>query len=137
MELDEARARGLLSGQSLGRLVERIGEITEVFPVNYWSDGHRIVFRTAPGTKLVGTVAAKEIIFEIDEVTEDTAWSVVARCSARVLDKGEEQEYAEQLDLKPLVPTVKQVFVELSVDSLSGRFFNLDDEPEAEPETIA
>lgn len=135
--LDASRARSLLSGHTLGRLIERIGDVTEVFPVNYWSDGHRIVFRTAPGTKLVGTVIANEILFQADYVTERTAWSVIVHCTARILHSAEEIDRASELDLKPLVPTVKEVFVELSVNELSGRFFNLGEEPEAQPETVA
>ncbi|MGO1545581.1 MAG: pyridoxamine 5'-phosphate oxidase family protein [Gulosibacter sp.] len=135
--LDANRARSLLSGQTFGRLIERIGEVTEVFPINYWSDGHRIVFRTAPGTKLAGTVVADEILFQTDRVTEEDAWSVVARCTSRILDKAVEVDEAAQLDLHPLIPTVKQVFVELTVGTLSGRYFRLGEEPQASPETVA
>ncbi|WP_214609519.1 pyridoxamine 5'-phosphate oxidase family protein [Gulosibacter macacae] len=127
----------LLSSQSLGRLVERIGERIEVFPINFWSDGKRIVFRTAPGTKLAGLVAADEIILETDYVSEHSAWSVVARGTARILEGEAEVAEAESLDLRPLIPTVKRVFVEITIDRLDGRRFVLGNEPEAEPETIA
>ncbi|MDJ1371215.1 pyridoxamine 5'-phosphate oxidase family protein [Gulosibacter molinativorax] len=135
--LDDTRARTLLGGHTLGRLVERIHDITEIFPVNYWSDGHRIVIRTAPGTKLAGAVVADEILFQVDNVTEDVAWSVVAHCTARVLESAEEIERASQLDLHPLVPTVKEVFVEFKIGEISGRYFHLGAEPEAEPETVS
>lgn len=135
--LDGTRARSLLSGHTLGRLIERIGDITEVFPVNYWSDGHRIVIRTAPGTKLAGAVIADELLFQTDHVAVDEAWSVIAHCTARVLEHADEIEQASELSLKPLIPTVKEVFVEFTIGELSGRLFHLGEEPEAQPETVA
>lgn len=121
----------------MGRLIERIGNIIEVFPVNYWTDGHRIVIRTAPGTKLAGVVVADEILFQADNVTETEAWSVIAHCTGRILEHEAEIERAAELDLKPLIPTVKEVFVEFTVGELSGRFFNLGPEPKGQPETVA
>lgn len=135
--LDGTRARSFLSGHNLGRLIERIGSITEVFPVNYWSDGHRILIRTAPGTKLAGVVVADEILFQADQVTETTAWSVIAHCTGRILESSAEIDEAAELDLKPLIPTVKEVFVEFTVGEISGRAFNLGDEPKAQPETVS
>lgn len=135
--LNGTRARSFLSGHTLGRLIERIGNITEVFPVNYWSDGHRIVIRTAPGTKLAGAVVADEIVFQADEVTETTAWSVIAHCTTRILESEDEIAEASELALKPLIPTIKEVFVEFKVGEISGRVFNLGAEPEALPETVS
>lgn len=135
--LSAEEAGKLLASQTLGRLVERIGDHIEVFPINFWSDGPRIVFRTAPGTKLAGLVAADELVLETDYVSEHSAWSVVARGTARLLEKEAELAEAEQLELRPLIPTVKRVFVEISVDSISGRRFVLADEPEDHPETVA
>lgn len=137
VRLAEDEARELLKTQTLGRLVERIGDQIEVFPVNIACDGERIVFRTAPGTKLAGLVAADEVVFETDEVTEHDAWSVVVRGTARILEREDEIAQAEALELRPLVPSVKRVFAELSVDRISGRRFHLGEEPEALPETIA
>ena len=137
VRLSDDEARKLLQTQTLGRLVERIGDHIEVFPINIASDGERIVFRTAPGTKLAGLVAADEIVFETDQVTDDEAWSVVVRGTARILEREDEIAKAEEFDLRPLVPTVKRVFVELAVAEISGRRFVLGDEPEAQPETVA
>lgn len=137
LQLDEDEATKLLATQTLGRLVERIGQHIEVFPVNFVSDGKRIIFRTAPGTKLAGLVAADEIVLETDHVGEKSAWSVVVRGTARILEGEADIAEAEKLDLRPLVPTVKRVFVEIAVDSITGRRFVLGPEPEGEPETVA
>lgn len=137
--ISDDRCRERLASRTLGRLVERVGEILDIFPVNYWSDGHSIVFRTAPGTKLAGIAAANEVLFEVDEVGENTAWSIVARGTARIIDGDEEIDDAKRLALNPLVPTKKTVFVELTAEELTGREFRPvgDDGPEPEPETVA
>lgn len=137
LQLDADEATKLLATQTLGRLVERVGDRIEIFPINFVSDGKRLVFRTAPGTKLAGLVAADEIVLETDHVGEKSAWSVVVRGTARILEGEADIARAEQLDLRPLVPTVKRVFVEISVDEITGRRFVLGPEPEAEPETVA
>lgn len=137
LQLDADEATKLLATQTLGRLVERVGDRIEIFPINFVSDGKRLVFRTAPGTKLAGLVAADEIVLETDHVGEKSAWSVVVRGTARILEGEADIARAEQLELRPLVPTVKRVFVEISVDEITGRRFVLGPEPEAEPETIA
>ena len=135
--LSEPEALELLASQHLGRLVERVGERVEIFPINYVVDGNRLIFRTAPGTKLAGIVAADEILIETDRVTTDEAWSVIARGHATILEREDELARAEQLDLRPLTPTVKRVFVAITVDSITGRRFHRGEEPEALPETIA
>ncbi|NLT25551.1 MAG: pyridoxamine 5'-phosphate oxidase family protein [Microbacteriaceae bacterium] len=137
LQLDADEATKLLATQTLGRLVERVGDRIEIFPINFVSDGKRLVFRTAPGTKLAGLVAADEIVLETDHVGEKSAWSVVVRGTARILEGEADIARAEQFDLRPLVPTVKRVFVEISVDEITGRRFVLGPEPEAEPETVA
>ena len=137
LQLNEDEAGKLLATQTLGRLVERVGERIEVFPINFVSDGKRIIFRTAPGTKLAGLVAADEIVLETDHVGEKSAWSVVVRGTARILEGEADIAAAEQLDLRPLVPTVKRIFVEILIDQISGRRFVLGPEPDAEPETVA
>lgn len=133
----EAEALALLSSQRLGRLVERIGERVEIFPVNYAVDAGSIVFRTAPGTKLAGLVAADEILLEADRVDEREAWSVIVRGSASILEREDDIARVEKLDLRPLVPTVKRVYVAISIDSISARRFHLGEEPDALPETVA
>lgn len=135
--IDDRRARELLRSQRLGRVVERVQDIIEIFPVNYATDGQRIVFRTAPGTKLAGFVAASEVLFEVDELNDGDAWSVVVRGTPRLIET--EAEIAELGDLKPqpLLPTVKEQIAVLEINSITGREFTIGPEPEAEPQTIA
>ena len=41
-----------LAEQQLGRLVTRVGDVLDIFPVNYIVDGESLVFRTGEGSKL-------------------------------------------------------------------------------------
>ena len=62
--------------------------------------------------------------------TSDEAWSVVIKGTARVLQSGDEIEAAEKLGLKSWIPTLKDFYIELKPVQLSGRHFNLGDQPE-------
>lgn len=136
-EFTEDESLQHLGSATFGRLAFQIAGRVEVFPINYRLDGRRLVFRTAPGTKLVGTVIAGEVAFQVDEVGEQLAWSVLVHGPARVLDTQAEIEQASQLSLRPWVPTVKREYVEISIAEIAGRAYRLGPEPQPEPETIA
>ena len=57
-------------------------------------------------------------------IRNDTAASVIVRGRARVLE-GDEVYRAESLPLRPWVPTMKNVVVEIEPTELSGRRFRL------------
>lgn len=100
-------------------------------PINYHAAGREITFRTAPGTKLAGSLIAGRAVFEVDDVAEDEVWSVIVRGPVRTLENEAEIDAAEELDLRPFVPTVKRFFVRLDADEVSGRRFRRGPEPEA------
>jgi len=127
--LSESESLLRLGSQKLGRLVTRIGETIDIFPINFALDHRDIVIRTAPGSKLAEVVLGGEVLFEADYYDDVEAWSVVVRGSARLLHKGEELAHAETLPLRPMVPTVKRVFVRITPHSISGRAFELGPEP--------
>ena len=76
-ELSRDECRELLKRGELGRLATAAGGEPDIFPVNYFSDGDRILIRTAPGTKLLELTVHSAVAFETDGYTEDEAWSVV------------------------------------------------------------
>ncbi|KQB84880.1 pyridoxamine 5'-phosphate oxidase family protein [Corynebacterium oculi] len=120
-----------LRGLTLGRLVVRRSEEMDIFPVNYVVDGHgEIYFRTAEGTKFFSLSLNPDVLFEADEVSDGQAWSVVVRGSASALSGAEEIEYADSLPLRPWVPTLKYNYVRVTVGEISGRAFELGEEPE-------
>ncbi|SBS71349.1 pyridoxamine 5'-phosphate oxidase family protein [uncultured Microbacterium sp.] len=116
--------------QQLGRLVTHVGEVFDIFPVNYVVDGRSIVFRTAEGSKLTELSINDAVLFEADRYTEQDAWSVVVRGHARRLDTASEVAAADTLPLKPWIPTLKYNYVRIEPTSLSGREFRRGEEPD-------
>lgn len=123
-----------LGTNRLGRLVTRVGDVLDIFPVNYVVDGESIVFRTAEGTKLSQLAINDAVLFEVDEYNAKNAWSVVVRGRARMIDTSDEIAEAERLPLRPMVPTIKWNFVRIVADeqsgAVSGRFFDRGPEPD-------
>lgn len=119
-----------LTQQQLGRLVTHVGEVFDIFPVNYVVDGQSIVFRTAEGSKLTELSINDAVLFEADRYTEEDAWSVVVRGHARRLETSSEVAAADTLPLKPWIPTLKYNYVRIEPASLSGREFRRGEEPD-------
>jgi nitroimidazol reductase NimA-like FMN-containing flavoprotein (pyridoxamine 5'-phosphate oxidase superfamily) len=119
-----------LGEQQLGRLVTHVGGVLDIFPVNYVVDDESVVFRTAQGSKLFELTVNDEVLFEVDHYTDTSAWSVVVRGRARVLDTAAEVERADALPLQPWIPTLKYTYVRISPTSLSGRGFLRGPEPD-------
>lgn len=128
--LTEEECWARLGRQELGRLVTRIRDFIDIFPVNYVSDGDGIYFRTAEGSKLFGVTVSDEVLFEVDDHTEMDAWSVIVRGHARRLETSAEVDRAEALGLQPWLPTLKYNFVRIEPTDVSGRMFQRGPEPE-------
>lgn len=130
VRLSEEECWQRLRGFELGRLVTRVGDVIDIFPINYVADGASIVFRTAEGSKLVELTVNDEVIFEVDDHTDADAWSVIVRGRARTLDTLDEREAADRLGLTPWVPTLKYNYVRIEPTTVSGRAFRRTGEPE-------
>lgn len=128
--LDATECWARLRTQQLGRLVTRVGDVVDIFPISYVADGESIVVRTAEGSKLAELVISSEVLFEVDHHTDSEAWSVVVRGVARRLETEAEVSAAEKLPLRPWLPTLKRNFVRISATSISGRSFVFGPEPE-------
>lgn len=128
--LSEDECWELLLSASLGRLGLSVADEPEIFPVNFVAADKRILFRTAEGTKLLELTVNNRVALETDGVGRDEAWSVVVKGTARVLDKEWEIIAANSLPLRPLVPTLKYNFVEITPIAVTGRKFTLGPEPE-------
>ena len=119
-----------LARQELGRLAFRVVDEQHITPINYAvyvnPHGRRsVLFRTSrTATKLLSTEVSSEVAFEIDEIEDDTATSIVVRGYARHLD-GEESHVAEQLPLRPWVGSQKHDVVEIVPSVVTGRRFHL------------
>ncbi|MDZ8171810.1 pyridoxamine 5'-phosphate oxidase family protein [Microbacterium xanthum] len=128
--LDEQQCWQHLAGHQLGRLVTHVGDVLDIFPVNYVVDGPSLVFRTAEGSKLLELTVNDHVLFEVDDWNDDRAWSVVVRGHARRLDHLAEVEAADELPLKPWIPTVKFTYVRVEPTQLTGRAFARGEEPD-------
>lgn len=127
--LDAPECWGLLATAQVGRLVTRIGDHVDIFPVMFVVDGESVVFRTAEGNKLTELVISSEVLFEADSYTPSHAWSVVVRGTARVLETEAEIQRADSLSLQPKLPTVKRNYVRITANEITGRSFTPGEEP--------
>ena len=130
--LNDEESLELLATKTFGRLVVRRKDGMDLFPLNYTVHEGKIFFRTAEGSKLFSLSLNDDVLFEADNVDEagGTAWSVIVKGNARALKSNEEIREADQLPLKPWLPTLKYNYVEVTPSDISGRKFQLGDEPE-------
>ncbi|SIT69377.1 pyridoxamine 5'-phosphate oxidase family protein [Microbacterium sp. RU33B] len=119
-----------LGRQELGRLVTRVGNVLDVFPVNYIVDERSVLFRTAPGSKLFELTVSDEVLFEVDDHSDVDAWSVVVRGHAHALTSSADVERADTLALAPWIPTLKYTYVRIVPAAVSGRRFVRGPEPD-------
>jgi nitroimidazol reductase NimA-like FMN-containing flavoprotein (pyridoxamine 5'-phosphate oxidase superfamily) len=130
LELDEEQSWRLLDATKHGRLVVSVAGEPDIFPVNYLISDRKAYLRTAPGNKLAQLTINSRVLLETDGVLSDEAWSVVLRGTARVLTNSSEVAAVEELGLKSWVPTLKDFYVEIVPTSVSGRHFQLGEQPE-------
>lgn len=129
-QLDEDACWSLLSRGRLGRLALATGDEPDIFPVNYVVDGPRLLFRTAPGSKLAELAQNPRVAFEVDEYDETYAASVVVKGTAKRLELQSEIDEADALPLSPWIPTLKYRWVRIVPTSITGRRFARGPEPE-------
>lgn len=127
--LDPAESWALLGSSSFGRLALSVNNSPEIFPVNYYADGSSILFRTAEGTKLLELTINSSVAFESDSYTDDDAWSVVVKGTARALEHQAEIFAADETPLTPWIPTLKFVYVRILPTEITGRRFARGPEP--------
>lgn len=121
--LSEDECWSLMKKMAVGRLAVSIGGIPDIFPVNYVLDGHSIVVKTAPGTKLAAAVFGEGVAFEVDSVDEDqkVGWSIVIQGTGTEIENLDDLMEAESLDLQPWVDGYKGRFLRIDTDRISGR----------------
>ena len=128
--LNDEQCWKLLESTQHGRLVLTAAGETDVFPINYRAHNGLLLLRTAPGTKLAELTINENVVFQADGISSDEAWSVVVKGKARVLEQSSDIAAAEALNLKTWIPTLKDFYVEIKPSRVSGRHFNLGEQPE-------
>ena len=95
----------------------------EIFPINYVVDRGAVVFRTAAGTKLAGSVLGSHVAFEADGVdpVSGDAWSVIVKGEATELERIDDLFDALALPLYPWHAAPKHHFVRIHPSQVTGR----------------
>lgn len=125
-----------LTSARYGRLATCVAAGVDIFPINFICNGNTVVFRTAPGAKLASVVVANEVALELDHIAPPNAWSVVAKGTARMVDSLSEADAKEHIGLAPWVDTDKPVFVEIVIEQVSGRYFQLNQAAAVDADTV-
>ena len=115
----------MLRANEFGRLAYHLAGEVHLTPINYAVEHDTLLFRTAEGSKLLGVEMNPDVAFEIDEVDEHRARSVILRGVARHLGEDEEHR-VENLPLRPWVSGLRYDVVEIRPTGISGRSFELD-----------
>ena len=124
--LSEQQCREFLASRDLGRIAFRLGEDTEIFPVNYSTDDTIVIFRTGTGTKLDESTATR-VAFEVDEwdAAKKVGWSVVLKGVAQEVTRGSDP-FATALRSRPVVPLAPgehDYWIAIYPATISGRRF--------------
>lgn len=127
--------------ENLGRLITHTSNnIVDVFPINYVCLSAGIMLRTRPGTKLSTVATFPEVVFEVDHQDPDgrSAWSVVIRATAHIINSSWAPTLADSFGLHPLADPEAPDIVVLTPTTISGRSITLT-EPDTwfEPNTTA
>ena len=104
----------------------------DIFPVNFVVQHRTVLFRTAEGTKLVGTAINDHVLFEADDHGVTEGWSVIVKGTAAYVRTHDEIDEAERAQLLPWTATAKQHYVRVRPLSVTGRRFVFGPEPDRE-----
>ena len=128
--LDEDQVWRLLRRVRHARLGLAVDGRPDIVPVNVRAHDGAIYFRTAPGSKLAELTVNPRVVVQADGILADQAWSVLVHGTARRLDTEAEIAEAESLGIEPWVPTLKDFYVRVDVQRVSGRHFVFGPHPE-------
>ena len=120
-ELSAADCWALLRGTGLGRLATAVDGFADIFPVNYFVHEESILFRTAPGSKLVNIALNPCVAFEVDGVDTRWHWSVVIHGKAQQLLSQSDVIESGVMELVSWSPTAKHDYVRITPDDVNGR----------------
>lgn len=94
-----------------------------MLPVVYTLLDDDVVFRTAPGEKLIAAALNRTVAFEIDEydVSARTGWSVLVLGTAEEVVGSEALGRVRALDLEPWAGEVRDRYVRIRAEEVTGR----------------
>lgn len=115
-----------LGRSGLGRLAVVDPQGADIFPINYLVHDGRVLFRSAPGTKIVSLTADPRVAFESDGIHDRVRWSVVVRGRGRRLNDDEEIVASGVQQLHTASPTEKWNYFSITPVSITGVSFRAD-----------
>jgi nitroimidazol reductase NimA-like FMN-containing flavoprotein (pyridoxamine 5'-phosphate oxidase superfamily) len=121
--LDPAECARLLGTTTFGRIGITVSALPTILPINYRLVGDRIVFRTAPGTKLDAATRGSVVAFEVDSVDplDHSGWSVVVTGVASQVTDPDDLVRLEDAQIPRWAPSPADRVVELPLHMVSGR----------------
>jgi len=124
--LSVSESWSLVRSVPMGRLAVVVEGKPEIFPLNHVVDHGTLVFRTAEGTKLAGTID-QAVAYEADGVDAGgaVAWSVVIKGHAREVARLHESIDSLDLPLFPWHSGPKPRVIRIEPEEVQGRRFNV------------
>jgi nitroimidazol reductase NimA-like FMN-containing flavoprotein (pyridoxamine 5'-phosphate oxidase superfamily) len=121
--ISEEECALLLTAGRVGRVGVSQGALPVVLPVNYAVLDGDVVIRTGAGTKLDAALAGAVVAFEIDSVDPvyHAGWSVMVQGRAREVVDPDELKRVRALPLAPWAAGVRDRFVRIATERISGR----------------
>jgi nitroimidazol reductase NimA-like FMN-containing flavoprotein (pyridoxamine 5'-phosphate oxidase superfamily) len=122
VELERAECEHLLTTQTVGR-VGLGGERPIVLPVVYTMFEGDIVFRTAPGAKLIAAALHATVAFEVDDLDERAreGWNVDVIGELEEIVHRDVLARVQALDLPVWSTEVRDRFVRIRAEEITGR----------------
>jgi nitroimidazol reductase NimA-like FMN-containing flavoprotein (pyridoxamine 5'-phosphate oxidase superfamily) len=113
----------LLGSTKLGRVAVMVDGRPEIYPVNFLTQDHTIVFRTEKGSKLRGLLEQPEVCFEVDGTGHElwSGWSVMVKGRAHQILTGEESARVAHLELRYWAWGQKPHWVRIVPEQVTGR----------------
>lgn len=109
-----------------GRIAARAADEIDIFPINHAVDDGCVVFRTAPGTKLIELTIHTSIVFQVDGFDEHEAFSVIVKGDAEEVSSAAQIDRLDALGLRSWAPEEKDRWVKITPTTISGRIFTFD-----------
>jgi nitroimidazol reductase NimA-like FMN-containing flavoprotein (pyridoxamine 5'-phosphate oxidase superfamily) len=122
-QLSRSESLALLGEARLGRVGVSVDALPVILPVFIVVVRDRIVFRTAPGTKLTAAVNGAIVALEADQLDEATGegWSVLVRGVAREVVDSELAGLARPHLATAWLDGTHEYLVEVTTDLVTGR----------------
>lgn len=129
-EMTEDECWSFLRTAGLGRLALSVRDDVDVFPLNFVVADRILYFRTSPGSKLAELTANPRVALETDRYDDESAASVIVKGVAERIELQSEIDAADQLPLRPWIPTLKYRWVRIVPTRVTGRRFARAPEPD-------